>query len=683
VDISERRAFERAVRESEQKFRAVFERAEIGITLTDIRDGFVTSNAAYQRMLGCTADDLSSLGMFDVLTHPDDREEDFCRFHKLVSGEADRLHFDKRYVLQDSRLVWASVELSVLRDPAGKPQFILGLATDITDRKRAEEELRASEGQLRAFIQDAPVAVAMFDRDMRYLATSRRWGNDFGFGFPDLIGLTLYETIPNFPERWRMAHRLGLAGQRVQVDEDAWTNTQGVQQWVSWALGPWRDPHGNIGGIIITAEDIGQRKRAAQELEKAKRAAEAASEAKSLFLATMSHEIRTPLNGILGMTELVLDTQLNTDQRENLNLVRFSAESLLSIINDILDFSKIEAGKLEIESIPFQLRHSLDLTFKTCAVRARQKGLQFQFEAAPEVPDAFLGDPGRLRQVLLNLIGNAIKFTAHGHIHVRVSATFPQKERALLHFTVEDTGIGIAPEAQEKIFAAFSQADGSMARKYGGTGLGLAISLRLVRMMGGEIWVESTPLKGSTFHFTSNLGVLDSLAKAKNLSHARPEPAPAHPAQPHATPLQVPAPAPGRTRVLLVEDNSVNRMLALRLLQKRGFNVEVALDGRQAVGAYQEREFDLILMDLQMPEMDGFEATREIRKLEQVSGKRTPIIALTAHALKEDYERCLSAGMDAYITKPIRPDEFFALIQKVLAESAALAPNPAPVPSTE
>ena len=681
LDISQRRSFELALRESEQKFRAVFEGAELGIAVAEIKGGRITVNPAYRSMLGCTAEEMNSIGIFDKLTFPDDVERDQSSYQSMVRGEIERLQLEKRYLLRDGRLVWASVELSLLRDVLGKPQYILGLATDITERKRVEEELRVSERQLRAFIEDAPVCVAMFDRNIRYLAASRRWITDYGFGHSDLTGLCLYDLIPNLPEKWRESHRRGLAGEKQHLGEDVWIRADGAEQWISSAVYPWSDHQGSVGGIIISAEDISQRKLNEQLLRDAKRAAEAANAAKSTFLANMSHEIRTPLNGILGMTDLVLDTELTPGQRENLGLVRFSAESLLSIINDILDFSKIEAGKLEIELIPFQLRDSLQQLMKTCAIRARQKGLRFSFKAPADVPDALLGEPGRLRQVLLNLIGNAIKFTERGQILVAVAAAFPVKGRVLLHFGVKDAGIGIPSEMQGKIFAAFSQADASMARKYGGTGLGLAICARLVEMMGGRIWVESVPQKGSVFHFTLDLALAEENGT------------------PVADQLQPGESALQRTswpstaletfvgnglRVLLAEDNAVNRQLAQRLLEKRGFAVSIAVDGKEAIAAMQSAEFDVVLMDIQMPEMDGFEATAEIHKREKPSARRTPIIALTAHALKEDRERCLSAGMDAYVTKPIRPAELFRVIQDVLGSPTARNPDAilTPTPSS-
>jgi len=681
LDISQRRTFENAIRESEQKFRAVFEGAELGIAVAKINDGQITANPAYGRMLGCTADEMRSISIFDKLTHPDDVERDMNAYQPLAKGEIDRLHLEKRYLLRDGRLVWASVELSLLRDAAGKPQYILGLAADITERKRVEEELRTSARQLRAFIEDAPVAVAMFDHDIRYLAASRRWTTDYGFGHSDLTGLGLYDQIPHLPEKWKDTHRRGLEGEKQHLGEDIWIRADGAEQWVSSSVYPWRDPSGSIGGIIISAEDISQRKMNEQLLQDAKRAAEAASAAKSTFLATMSHEIRTPLNGILGMTDLVLDTQLTPEQREHLGLVRFSADSLLAIINDILDFSKIEAGKLEMELIPFHLRESLQQILKTCAIRAQQKGLQFSFKVPADVPDALVGDPGRIRQVILNLVGNAIKFTESGQIFVAIAAAFPAKGRALLHFGVKDTGIGIPPEMQEKVFAAFSQADGSMARKYGGTGLGLAICVRLVEMMGGRIWVESVPQQGSLFHFTLDLALAEAGAFPAG-DQLEPRGGASQRSAPLSAALE--ATSGAGCRVLLVEDNSVNRTLAQRLLQKRGFQVSIAVDGREAIRAAQSAEFDVILMDIQMPEMDGFEATAEIRKREQFTGRRTPVIALTAHAMKEDRDRCLAAGMDAYVTKPINPTELFGAIRNVLQSSAAQDASKltGPVPSS-
>ena len=681
LDISQRRSFESAIRESEQKFRAVFEGAQLGIAVAEIKSGQITVNPAYRSMLGCTAEEMHSVRIFDEVTHPDDVERDRKAYKQLARGEMDHLHLEKRYLRRDGSGVWANVEFSLLRDAAGIPQYILGLAADVTERKHADEELRASERQLRAFIEDAPVCVAMFDRGMRYLAASRRWSTDYGFGHSDLTGICLYDLIPGLPEKWRESHRRGLAGEKLHLGEDIWIRADGAEQWVSSAVYPWSDPQGGVGGIIISAEDVSQRKQFERQLQDAKRAAEAASAAKSTFLANMSHEIRTPLNGILGMTDLVLDTELTSDQRENLSLVRYSADSLLAIINDILDFSKIEAGKMELDLIPFQLRESLHQILKTCAIRAKQKGLQFSFNAPADVPDAFVGDPGRLRQVLLNLVGNAIKFTDRGQILVAVAAAFPVKGRVLLHFGVKDTGIGIPPETQEKIFAAFSQADGSMARKYGGTGLGLAICVRLVEMMGGRIWVESAPQKGSVFHFTLDLALAEEAAVAGN---ERMKGLDALPPAAGTLSASLAAFNGSGLRVLLAEDNSVNRALAQRLLQKCGFTVAIAIDGMQAVAQMQSAEFDLVLMDIQMPEMDGFEATAEIRKGEKITGRRTPIIALTAHALKEDRERCLSAGMDAYVTKPIRPAELFKVMEEVL-QVASLRQAPTihtPVPSS-
>ena len=773
-----------ALSDSEKRKGAIFEAAQDCIVTVDAGGIITEFNPAAEATFGYSRDEVLGRPMNDLLIPAAVRD----RHPGLVTHTAetgDRAIMGRRREVAAVRRDGSEfpAEITVTRIELGGQIVFTAFLRDIGDRRRAQAEMEDQLHFVRQLLDSVPVPLYVKSRDGRYLMVNRAWEQALGMGRDLCIGRTVEEVFP-----------ADYADQHREKDAELWAagGSQTYESRARQAAGEYRDllvskavftrADGSIGGLIGAAVDMTLHKEAEENLRKAKNAAEAANRAKSEFLANMSHEIRTPMNAIIGMTDLVLDTQLDDEQREYLTLVKNAADGLLAVINEILDFSKIEAGRMDLEQVPFGLRDTLVTAARTLVGKAEEKGLEIVCRVDPQVPELLVGDPQRLRQVVLNLVSNAVKFTEHGEIVIDAAPIGPKGGQVEIAFSVRDTGIGIPADKQALIFDAFSQADASTTRQYGGTGLGLAICRRLVDGMGGRVWVESEPGAGSCFHFTGCFGRVESgslaaqeplaglrvlvaedndtareavarllrawgcetveardgqkalaaigrggldamvvdgrmpsedgfavveralaahrddlpaivmmvgLGSKRDLAECRRLGLDSTVSKPVSGPdllsallfalgrqaeqpteeerSMVEHPAHKSLTILLAEDNPVNQTLALRLLEKMGHKVQVVGNGEEAAAMAQRGHFDVILMDVQMPVLGGFEATARIRAGESSAGRHTPIIAMTAHALEGDRERCLAAGMDGYVSKPIRIEALMAALAEAVA----------------
>ena len=837
TDITERKRAEQAVQESEAIYHALVESLPLCLVRKNQAGQIVFGNRKLCEILGRPLEVLLGKTDFDLFSEELARKYVQDDQQVLRSGEV--LHGIEQHQLPDGQWKFMEILKGPVRSPAGEIVGVQVMFWDVTERKQAEEALERERNLLQTLIDHSPDLIFVKDSVGRFVVANSALLGILGASSREVVlGKTDFDFLARelAEKYWADDERVIRTGRPLIEREETTLAPNGNELWLLTTKVPLKDGSGETNGLVGIARDITNRKRAEEQLRMAKESADAANRAKSDFLANMSHEIRTPMNAIIGMTELLLDTDLSSTQREYLRMVQESGEALLTLINDILDFSKIEAGKLELDDATFDLRESLGDTMRSLALRAHSKGLELAFRVAVETPNWLRGDVGRLRQIIVNLVGNSIKFTQQGEVVLNVwledsaerSSELPTEteitsethspnvnagdvnagdvnagdvnagDTVRLHFSVSDTGIGIPEEKLEVVFQEFEQADASTTRRYGGSGLGLAISSRLVGLMEGRIWAESQVGQGSTFHFTATFALsteprprrrtqpivvggtralivddnatnrrilieilnswdmrptaVENAAEAlSKLCQAQREGNPfqlllsdvnmpevdgfvlaqwiredaelanlpiimltssgrpgdnlrrinlgisAHLMKPakqseifdaivttlgvtqveddaeHAEPVNLLGQVRS-LRVLLAEDNLVNQRLATAILTREGHQVTLASNGQEALDAWRENAYDLVLMDVQMPEMDGLEATRQIRLREQETGTHIPVIAMTAHAMTGDRERCLEAGMDEYLSKPIRIRQ---LAEKL---TAVFAPPP---PSSE
>ena len=647
-DMTERKMAEQALKESERRYRGLIETQSNLIVRVDLDGKLTFVNEAFCRFVGRNRGEL--IGEYlDAYIYYDDVDTQGKTLEALT-GRHERVVTAEHRMRARTQSAWVRWENIAVFDENGGIVEIQSVGQDVTESRRTHEALQESERRLHFLFEELPhIAVQGYNAERTAIFWNRASEKLYGYSKQEALGKKIEDLVylaDQRDERVAAFEAWVLDGEEIPSGEMIKHDADGREVSVYSSRLATRNRQGGWEVYVIDI-NLSELKRASEELVKAKEYAEKANRAKSEFLANMSHEIRTPMNGVMGMTGLLLETKLDEEQRDHLQTIMESTQELLGIIDELLDISRIEAGEVRLTPEPFSPREMVEKIIQLFIDRAAKKGVDLSVAIHPNVPEKMMGDAGRIRQILINLVGNALKFTQDGHIQIRMMADKVDDGWNLL-VDVKDTGIGMTPELQERVFEKFTQGDSSSKRKYGGTGLGLAITRQLVELMGGHISVTSEEGNGTSFDFNLRLSDLDTGGDASEMAEAA------------STPELLPQ---INADILLVEDNLVNQKVATAMLKKLGCRVWVAPNGAQALKQISERKFNLIFMDCQMPIMDGFEATRSIRQM--VGAIRDiPIVAMTAHALKEDREECLASGMNDYLAKPVHRDKLIAVLRK-------------------
>lgn len=661
-DITRYKTLEKKVESEENNLRTIFNSAPVGMYIVDATEKITQVNDAALNMFGGNRAWVVGRSFGDAFGCQGSLEDEagcghgmscqYCEFRRATSLALEGFPASgiecSKTILMGGKAVEFWFRASASPIVVDEQTLVVVALVDITDQKQKENSIIKTRDYYLRIFESFPTIISRRDIAGETESINEQWCALTGQSVDKALGQGWLECI-HPDDRSKNSVTLQNAGELQESVIRVW-DRGGQYRWLYWVSKLYYDMHGVPEGYIGMGIDITDRKVAEEELKQARDKAETANKTKSEFLANMSHEIRTPINGVMGMIDLTLMSDMAAEQKENLVVAKSCARSLLDLVNDILDFSKMEAGKLSLENVNFRIRDLIGELIKAYSHRADGKGLDLRCIFSPDVPDVVNGDQTRLRQVLHNLIDNAVKFTDRGSVGVSVKRTGGNDETFELTIEVTDTGLGIAPNEMNKLFQAFSQVDGSITRKYGGTGLGLVISKQLVEMMGGAMGVESAKNVGSTFRFTINLhsGAEEEPETWRKITKSQ-----------------------SALNLLVVEDDAVSRVVTERLLRQMGHHVETAENGLDALTLWRQKQYDGILMDIQMPVMDGLGATQRIREVEIDTGGHIPIIALTAHALMGDRERLLQAGVDEYLAKPVQAEFLYEKIEQIALRKSA------------